>query len=166
MAQIRHIDNRCYVIFSCRGWSDLDKISLTGAEWHVDCVIWPRSKADVELQYGQRLREFMAWHPRATYHIAWCCHGANSLSWFHMPDCRVLPPGEINDIIPERRVTLHGRPTANWWIHCHDVKATCRIAPCKNSIRHIEHCFSPYFIFRFSYISLGFDERRLSYRLR
>ena len=33
----------------------------------------------------------MACHPRATYHIAGCCHLMNSLSWFqsHMPHCRV-----------------------------------------------------------------------------
>ena len=33
MAEIRHLDNRRDVIFFCRGWSDLDKISETGAEW-------------------------------------------------------------------------------------------------------------------------------------
>ena len=37
MAEIRHLENRHDVIFFCRGWSDLDKISQTGAEWHVDC---------------------------------------------------------------------------------------------------------------------------------
>ena len=36
MAEIRHLENWRDVIF-CRGWSDLDDISLTGAEWHVDC---------------------------------------------------------------------------------------------------------------------------------
>jgi len=33
----RHLENRHDVIFFCRGWSDLDKISETGAEWHLDC---------------------------------------------------------------------------------------------------------------------------------
>ena len=49
---------------------------------------------------------------------------------------------------------------------CHP-RATCHIARCNNSIRHIENRFSPYFTF-FCYLksSLGFDERRLSYRLR
>ena len=32
MAEIRHLENRHDVIFFCRGWSDLDKISQTGAE--------------------------------------------------------------------------------------------------------------------------------------
>ena len=32
MAEIRHLENRHYVIFFCRGWSDLDKISQTGTE--------------------------------------------------------------------------------------------------------------------------------------
>ena len=37
MAEIRHLENRHDVIFFCRGWSCLDKISETGAERHVDC---------------------------------------------------------------------------------------------------------------------------------
>jgi len=32
MAKIRHLENRHDVIFFCRGWSDFDKISQTGAE--------------------------------------------------------------------------------------------------------------------------------------
>jgi len=32
MAEIRHLENRHDVIFFCRGWSDLDKISETGAK--------------------------------------------------------------------------------------------------------------------------------------
>jgi len=31
MDEIRHLENRHDVIFFCRGWSDLDKISETGA---------------------------------------------------------------------------------------------------------------------------------------
>ena len=104
----------------------------------------------------------------------------------HLPHCMVLSRGEFTVMIPQPHARLQGAATwRNQWHHpratCHvawyaycqlvnslsyDVKATCRIAACKNSIRHIEHCFSPYFIFRFSYISLGFDERRVSYRLR
>jgi len=48
-------------------------------------------------------------------------------------------------VIPEPHITLQG--AATWWIHCHDSKATCHITGCKNSIRHIENRFSPYFIF-------------------
>jgi len=55
MAEISHLENRHDVIFFCRGWSDLDKISQIGAEWH---VIWSKSKPDVEFQYGGRLGEF------------------------------------------------------------------------------------------------------------
>jgi len=37
MAEIRHLENRHDVTFFCRGWSDyFDKISETGAEFHVD----------------------------------------------------------------------------------------------------------------------------------
>jgi len=32
MAEIRHLENRHDVIFFCRGWSNVDKISETGAE--------------------------------------------------------------------------------------------------------------------------------------
>ena len=39
-------------------------------------------------------------------------------------------------------ITLQG--AATWWIHCHDPRATCHIAGCKNSIRYIENRFSLY----------------------
>jgi len=48
-------------------------------------------------------------------------------------------------VIPEPSITLQG--AATWWIHCHDSRAKCHIAGCKNSIRHIENRCSPYFIF-------------------
>jgi len=70
--------------------------------------VW-KWKPDVELQYGGRLGEFSGiCHPRATYHIAGCCHLVNSLSRFQS-----------------------------------------HIAGCKNSIRHIENRFPPYFIYFF-----------------
>ena len=50
--------------------------------------------------------------------------------------------------IPEPPATLQG--AATWRIQCHDSRATCHIAGCKNSIRHIENRFSPYFILFFS----------------
>ena len=37
MAEIRHLENRLDVIISAEGRSDLDNISQTGAERHVDC---------------------------------------------------------------------------------------------------------------------------------
>jgi len=37
MAEICHLENQHDVIFFCRWWSHLDKISQTCAEWHVDC---------------------------------------------------------------------------------------------------------------------------------
>jgi len=49
----------------------------------------------------------MAWHPRATYHMAGCCHLVNSPSRFqsHMPHFRVQSPDEINFVIvPHCRV--------------------------------------------------------------
>jgi len=48
-------------------------------------------------------------------------------------------------VIPEPCITLQG--AATWWIHCHDSRATCYIAGCKNSIRHIENRFFAIFYF-------------------
>ena len=87
--------------FFCRWWSDLDKISETGAEWHVDCGDVSKSKPDVEFQYGERLGEF---------------HRMSSQS--HLPRCRVLPPAEFTVMIPKLHATLHG--AVSWWNQCHD----------------------------------------------
>ena len=109
MAEIRHLENRQDVIFFCRGLSDLNKISQTGAEWHVDCgdmvKIENRCRIPIWRTFGR-----IQWH-----------------------------------VIPEPRITLQG--AATWWIHCHDSRATCHIAGCNDSIRHIENRFSPNFIF-------------------
>ena len=87
MAEIRHLENRHDVMFLYRGWSDLDKISDTDAEWHVEstAVMWSKSKPDVEFQYGGRWANSMACHPRATCHIAGCCHLVNL---FHSHEAR------------------------------------------------------------------------------
>ena len=59
MAEIRHLENRHDVIF-CRGWSDLDKISQTGAECY-DCgdmaEIETRSRIPIWRTFGQ-----IQWH--------------------------------------------------------------------------------------------------------
>jgi len=122
MAVIRHLENRHDVIIFYRGWSDLDKMSKTGSEWHT-AVIWSKSKPGVEFRYGGRLGEF---------------NGMSSQS--HVSHCRVLPPGEFTVTIPELHATLQGVVT--WRNQYHDRA----IAGCKNSIRHIENRFSPYFI--------------------
>ena len=94
MAEIRHFENRHDVIFFCRGWSDLDKISQT-----VDCGdVW---KSDVEFQYGGRLGEF---------------NGMSSQS--HVSHCSVLPLGEFTVTIPEPHATLQGSVT--WRNQCRD----------------------------------------------
>jgi len=141
MAEIRHLENRHDVIFFCWGWSDLDKISQTGAEWHVDCgdmvEIETRCRISIWRTFGR-----IEWHvipepritlqgaatwwinchdSRATCHIAGCSHLAKSMSW------------------------------------------SCHIAGCKNSKRRIENRFSPYFILFCFLMQFG---RRLSYRLR
>jgi len=121
MAEIRHLENRHDVIFFCRGWSDLDKISHTGTKWHVDCGdVW-KWKPDVELQYGR-----IQWHvipePRISLQSAatWWIHCHDSRATCHIAGCS------------------HLRKSMSW---------SCKIAGCKNSIRYIENSFSPYFIF-------------------
>jgi len=51
-------------------------------------------------------------------------------------------------VIPEPCATLQGAVT--WLIQWRHPRSTCHIAGWKNSIRHIENRFSPYFIFLFS----------------
>jgi len=123
MAEIRHLKNRHDVIFSCRGWSDLDTISQTGAEWHVDC-------GDMtEMETRSRIPIWLACHPEppatlqgaATWWIQW-------------------------HVIPEPCVALQGAVT---WRNQSSMSWSCHIAGCKNSIRHIENRFSPYFILFF-----------------
>jgi len=105
MAEIRHLENRHDVIFFCWGWSDLDKISETGAEWHVDCggavEIVTRCIIPIWRAFGR-----IQWHVIPEY----------------LPHCRVLPPFEFNVMISEPRITLQA--AATWWIHCHDSRAT------------------------------------------
>ena len=144
MVEIRHLENRQDVIFFCRRWSDLDKISETDAEWHVDGV------DVVEIETGCRIPIWwtfrrIQWHvipvppatlqgaatwriqchdPRATCYNAGCCHRSNS-------------------------VACHPRATYHIAGCFHLVKSmlwSCHIAVCKNSIRLIENRFSPYFI--------------------
>ena len=57
-------------------------------------VIWPKSKAEVEFQYGRRLGEF---------------NGMSSQS--DVSHCRVLPLGEFTGTIPEPHATLQGAVT-------------------------------------------------------
>jgi len=52
-------------------------------------MIWPKSKPEVEFQYGGRLGEF-----------------SGMSSQIHLPHCRVLPPGEFTVMIPEPHATL------------------------------------------------------------
>jgi len=110
MPEIRHLENRHDVVSLCRGWSCVDKISQTGAEWHVDCgdmvEIENRCRIPIWRTFGRT-----QWH-----------------------------------IIPEPFATLQG---------VRILSALLKIV-----FRHVLF----YFLFIFK-CSLGFDERRLSYRL-
>ena len=148
MADIRHLENQHDVIFSAEGGPIWIKFRRLEQNDMSTAVIWSNSKPDVEFQYGGRLGEF---------------HGMPYQS--HLPHCRMLPPGEFNVMIPEVRVTLQGAVT--WRNQCHE-SWSCHVAGCKNSIHHIENRFSPNFILFLFFFKccLGFDERRLSDRLR
>jgi len=179
----RHLEYWHDVIFFCWGWSY--KISQTGAEWHVDCGDMVKSKPDVKFQYGEHLGEF---HGMSSHsHLAHCrvlppgefnvmipelcvtLQGAASgringmPSQSHVSHCRVLPLGELSH---DSRATCHIAEC------CHLAKSvswSCHIAGCNTSVRHIQN--RSFAIFYFIFVcflkcSLGFDDRRLSYRVR
>jgi len=102
MVDIRHLENRHDVIFFCRRWSDLDKISQTNAEWHVDCgdvvEIKSRCRTPIWRTFGR-----IQWHVITSSHIS---------------HCRVLPRGKFTVIIPEPHAILQGAVT--WRNQCHD----------------------------------------------
>jgi len=109
MAEIRHLENGHDVIFFCRQWSDLDKISETGAERH-----WRQCGRNWNQMKNSNMADVwansMACHPRATYHIAGCCYLVNSLSRFqsHVAGCinwhdMTSPHGDVM-IVPHCRV--------------------------------------------------------------
>ena len=142
MAEIRHLKNWHDVIFFCRGWFDLDKITQTGVEWHVDCgnmaKIETRCRIPVWRTFGRiqwhvipeppaTLQGAATWRirchdPRATSHIAGCCRRANSTACppraTYVSHCRVLPLGEFTVTIPEPHATLQGAVT--WRNQCCD----------------------------------------------
>ena len=136
---------------------------------------------------GDAWENSMACHPRATWHIAGCCHLVNSMSWSqtyvshcrmlrpgefngmssqsHVSYCRVLPLDEFTLMIPEPHATLQGAVT--WQNQCHD-RATLHGVIIQSAILkfHPPNWKSFFAIFLFFKCSFGFDERRLSYRLR
>ena len=127
MAQIRHLENRHDVIFFCRGWSDLDKILETGAEWHVNCgdvvEIETRCRIPIWRTFGR-----IQWHVIPEPRIAllgaatWWIHCHDSTATCHIAGCSHLAKS---------------------------MSRSCHIEGCENFIRHIENCSLPYFIFWF-----------------
>jgi len=109
-------------------------------------VIWPKSKRDVEFQYGGRLGEFNGMSSRATCHIAWCCHLANLMPWSqsYVSHCRVLQLGEFNGMSTQSHVS-HCRvlPVVNslLWFHSH--MPHCRVqSPGEINVMIVPHCSS------------------------
>jgi len=69
--------------------TNLDKISESGAEWHVDCGDVVEIETRCKIPMADVTANSMACHPRATYHIAGCSHLAKSMSWScHIAECK------------------------------------------------------------------------------
>jgi len=129
MAEIRHLENRHDVIIFCRGWSGLDKISQTGAEWHVDCgdmvKIETRCRIPIWQTFGRiqchvipeppaRLQGTATWRiqcydPRATCHIVGCCHRANSMACHPRATCHFAGYYYCHYHDPSRRAGAGGK---------------------------------------------------------
>jgi len=133
--------------FFCLGWFDLDKISQTGAEWHVDCddmvKLETRCRIPIWRTFGR-----ISWRVIPELHVTF--QGAatgefNSMSsQSHVSHFRVLPLGEFTVMIPEPHATLQGAVT--WRNQCHD-RATLQGVIILSAILKI--VFLPYFIFLF-----------------
>jgi len=153
MAEILHLKNRHDVIFFCRGWSDFDKISETGAELHVDCgdvvEIKTRSIIPIWQTFGQ-----IQWHviPEPLPHCRVLppgeFNGMSSKS--HVSHCSMLPLGEFTVMIPEPYATLQGAVT--WQNQCHDHATLQRVrilsTILKIVFRHIFFVFNAVWVWR------------------
>ena len=116
--------------FFCRGWSDLDKISVTGDM--STAVMWSKSKPDVQLIWRtfRRIQRHVIPEPPAIMQVAATCEfnvmipelrvtlqgaATGRIQWHVIPEppatLQVLPPGEFSIMIPELRVTLQGAAT-------------------------------------------------------
>ena len=96
MAEIRHLENRHYVIFSAEGGPIWIKFRRLAQSDMSTAVIWSKSKPDVEFQYGGRLREFNGMSSQS--HVLHCttyCH-----------HCMVLPLVEFTVMILQPHATL------------------------------------------------------------
>ena len=94
--------------FAERGWSDLDNISETGAEWHFNCG----DVVEIETRCRIAIWRTFGW-----------INGMSSQS--HVSHCRVLPLGEFTVMIPVPHATLQGAVT--WRNQWHDRATHCRV---------------------------------------
>ena len=131
--------------FFSRGWSNLDKISETGAEWHVDCgdVVKIETRCGISIwrTFGR-----IPWDviPEPPVHCRVLPPGEfKSWSQSYVSHCRVLPLGEFSVMIPEPYATLQGAVT--WQNQCHEQATSQGViipsAILKIIFRHIFFCF-------------------------
>ena len=87
MAEIRHLENWHEVIFFCRRLSDLDNISETGAEWHVDGGDVVKTRCRIPIwQTFRRIQWHVIPEPRITLQGAatWWIHCHDSRATCHI----------------------------------------------------------------------------------
>jgi len=125
--------------FFCWAWSDLDKILQTGANaTDVDCgdmvEIETRCRIPIWRPFGRiqwrvipelpaTLQGAASWRiqchdPRATCHIACCCHRANSVACHPRATYLIVGCWHFTVTIPEPHATLQGAVT--WRNQCHN----------------------------------------------
>jgi len=89
----------------CLGWSDLDKISETGAEWHVDCgdvvKIETRCRISIWRTFG-RIQCYVIPEPRITLQGAatWWIHCHDFRATCHIAGCKRIPSAIENRFSP------------------------------------------------------------------
>ena len=99
MAEICHLENRHYAIFSVEGGQIWIKCRRLVQNDMSTTVMWSKSKPGVEFQYDGRLGEF---------------NGMSLQS--HVSHCKVLPRGKFTVMIPEPHATLQGLHPAMWHV--------------------------------------------------
>ena len=114
MAEICHLKIDM-TSFLCRGWSDLDKISQTGAEWHVDCgdmvKIETRCRIPIWQTFGR-----IPWHvisePHATLQGAdtWRNHYYDCATL----QCVIIPSAILKIVFRQSPYFIWGGVNAVW----------------------------------------------------
>ena len=163
MAEIRYLENRYDAIFSAEGgpiWIKLRRLVQNDMS---TAVMWSKSKKRCRIPIWRtfgRIQWYVIPEPpatlqgaatwriqchdsRATCHIAGCCHRANSMACHPSATYHIVGCCHLVNLLLRSRATCHIAGCSHL---AKSMSRSCHIAGCKNSIRHIENRFSPYFI--------------------